>query len=75
LEQLGPSWFWREFPTRDERRMLTAVSNRKRRAEFCALYEREYPGDRDNACPADQPPPATIVTENGDVPLVGAWPR
>ena len=34
-----------------------------------------YPADRDNGCPADQPPPATIVTEKGDVPLAGSWPR
>jgi hypothetical protein len=45
------------------------------RAEFCKLYAREYPGDADNGCPADQPPPATIVTERGDVPLLGPWPR
>ena len=75
LEKLGPSWWWTRFTTRDERRLLTAVSNRQRRAEFCALYHLEYPGDRDNGCPADQPPPATIVTDRGDVPLVGPWPR
>jgi hypothetical protein len=75
LEKLGPSWWWTRFVTRDERRFLTAVSNRQRRVEFCALYQREYPGDRDNGCPADQPPPATIVTDQGDVPLVCTWPR
>jgi hypothetical protein len=26
-------------------------------------------------CPLNQPPPATIVTENGDVPLDGDWPQ
>ena len=75
LERLGPSWWWARFTTRDERRILTAVSNRQRRSEFCALYRREYPDDPDNGCPADQPPPATIVTDRGDVPLVGPWPH
>jgi hypothetical protein len=60
---------------RESRRMLTAVSNRQLRTEFCRLYTREYPGDRDTGCPADQPPPATIVTERGDVPLIGPWPK
>jgi hypothetical protein len=60
---------------REHRRMLTAVSKRQLRTEFCRLYEREYPGDLDAGCPADQPPPATIVTERGDVPLIGPWPR
>lgn len=59
----------------EERRLLTAMNNRQLRAEFCRLFEREYPGDHDNGCPADRPPPATIVTENGDVPLLGPWPR
>jgi hypothetical protein len=71
---LGSSSWWTIVRDRDSRRILTTVSNRKRRAEFCALYEREYPGDHDNGCPADQPPPATIVTEHGDMPLAGAWP-
>jgi hypothetical protein len=56
---------------RESRRMLTAVSNHQLRTEFCRLYAREYPGDLDTGCPADQPPPATIVTERGDVPLIG----
>ena len=60
---------------RENRRMLTAVSNGQLRSEFCRLYEREYPGDPDTGCPADQPPPATIVTGRGDVPLIGPWPR
>ncbi len=66
---------WKWSKEREVRRVLTAINNRRLRIEFCRLYELEYPGDRDNACPADRPPPATIVTEAGDVPLVGSWPR
>ncbi len=69
------TWWWEKYWDLDSRRLLTAVSDKKAHAEFCRLYEREYPGDHDDGCPADQPPPATIVTENGDVPLTGAWPR
>ncbi len=65
---------WRIYNDLDSRRLLTAISNRRRREEFCRLYAKEYPGDHDNGCPADRPPPATIVTEQGDVPLVGPWP-
>jgi hypothetical protein len=51
------------------------MNNRKMRHEFCRLYALEYPGDNDTGCPADLPPPATIVTEKGDVPLSGSWPK
>jgi hypothetical protein len=74
-EELGAAWFWRIYPDRESRRGLTAMNNRKMRAEFCRWYELEYPGDKDTGCPASLPPPATIVTEAGDVPLLGAWPR
>jgi hypothetical protein len=74
LQNEGPST-WTIYSDRESRRMLTAVSNRQLRAEFWRLYAREYPGDLDTGCPADQPPPATIVTESGDVPLIGPWPR
>lgn len=60
---------------RDERRILTAVSDRRMRVEFCRMYEAAYPGDKDTGCPAWLAPPATRVTEAGDVPLRGAWPR
>jgi hypothetical protein len=53
---------------RDERRLLTTVSLPKARRDFCRLYLREYPGDTDNGCFSPDPP-ATIVTEHGDVPL------
>lgn len=69
----GPMWW--EFPDRESRRLLTAINNAKLRKEFCSFWEQEYPGDQDNGCPPDQPPPATIVTALGDVPLIGPWPR
>ena len=75
LQERSVSWWWQGSPDQDERRVLTTVNNRKLRTEICNLYGREYPGDDDNGCPSDRPPPATIVTERGDVPLVGPWPR
>jgi hypothetical protein len=74
-QERGASWWWTTYGDRESRRLLTAINNQQLRAEFCRLYTLEYPGDLDNGCPADQPPPATIVTQSGDVPLVGAWPR
>ena len=74
LQEHGAEFWWTHYPDRDIRRIQTAVSDRRLRAEFCKLYARDYPGDHDNGCPADQPPPATIVTEHGDVPLLGPWP-
>jgi len=68
------AWWW-TGSDRETRRLLTAVSNRKLRTDICQLYSAEYPGDLDTGCPADQPPPATIVTEQGDVPLNGPWPH
>jgi hypothetical protein len=58
----------------DQLKLLTTVNNQELRQEFCRLFLHEFPNDHDNGCPADQPPPATIVTVNGDVPLVGDWP-
>jgi hypothetical protein len=75
LQKFDASWWWASFGTRDERRLCTTVSDLKRRTELCRMYEHEYRGDRDTGCPADQPPPATIVTERGDLPLLGPWPR
>jgi hypothetical protein len=75
LQERDADWWWSHYGERENRRLLTAVNNRVLRTEICRRYEREYPGDRDTGCPADQPPPATIVTEQGDVPLVGPWPR
>lgn len=75
LQQRDAAWWWSQYGQRESRRLLTATKNRALRTEICRRYEREYPGDRDTGCPADQPPPATIVTEHGDVPLIGPWPR
>jgi hypothetical protein len=75
LHEHDAAWWWSYPPQRENRQLLTTVNDRKLRTEFCRFYEREYPGDHDSGCPADRPPPATIVTERGDVPLVGPWPR
>lgn|SRR5579871_336636 len=69
------TWWWEHYGDRELRRLLTAVNYPKLRSDICRLYTRDYPGDLDTGCPADRPPPATIVRENGDVPLTGAWPR
>ena len=74
LARSAAQW-WSIYTDRDQRRLMTASNDQRLRKEFCRLYAREYPGDRDSGCPADQPPPATIVTERGDLPLIGAWPR
>lgn len=63
------------FPeTLSELRLFTTVRDPQLRAWACHQYEREFPGDHDNGCPATEPPPATIVTADGDVPLHGPWP-
>jgi len=72
---LSTSEWWNRDPDREERRFLTTFNDSRLRAEFCRLYVQEYPGDNDNGYPADRPPPATIVTAEGDVPLIGPWPR
>jgi hypothetical protein len=69
------SWWWEHYGDREIRRLLTAVNYPKLRSDICRLYTRDYPGDDDTGCPADRPPPALIVRENGDMPLPGAWPR
>jgi hypothetical protein len=55
-------------------RVFTTINNTSLRTHFCDLFSARFPGDTDNGCPANQPPPATIVTADGDVPLVGPWP-
>lgn len=59
----------------DTMRLLTTANRPVLRREYCRLFGQRYPNDHDNGCPADQPPPATIVTQDGDVPLIGAWPQ
>lgn len=75
MQQHDASWWWSHYTDREHHRMLTTVSDPKLRADFCRLYTHEYPGDADTGCAANQPPPATIVTERGDMPLPGPWPR
>jgi len=60
---------------RDELKILTTVNDQRLRRDFCRSFELRFPGDTDAGCPADKPLPATIVTENGDVPLPGPWPQ
>jgi len=62
-------------PDPDADRVLTTVDSPSLRREFCQKFLAKFPHDTDNGCSADNPFPATIVTENGDVPLVGAWPN
>jgi hypothetical protein len=58
----------------DTMRLLTTANRPSLRREFCRLFEQRFPTDHDSGCPASRPPPATIVTKDGDVPLIGAWP-
>lgn len=55
-------------------RLFTTIRDRKLREQFCGLFLKHFPNDRENGCPASSQPPATIVTEDGDVPLLGPWP-
>ena len=75
LKERDAAWWWSHYGERENRRLLTAINDRAIRTDICRLYQHAYPGDLDTGCPADQPPPATIVTERGDVPLIGPWPR
>ena len=74
-------WEWRLVAARrssialDELRLFTTINNPQLRQEFCRLFQRRFPQDRENGCPADRPPPATIVTQEGDIPLTGEWPK
>ena len=61
--------------SRDQRRLFTTANDRHIRDKFCREYTRRYPGDLETGCPADKPLPASIVTKDGDVPLLGPWPQ
>jgi hypothetical protein len=74
-QRQGAQWIWRVYSSHDNRRLHTTVSDPHLRREFCRMWERDYPDDHDNGCPPHQQPPATIVTEQGDVPLIGPWPQ
>ena len=59
----------------NELRLFTTINNPTLRREFCVKFRQRFPQDNENGCPSDRPPPATIVTQDGDIPLVGEWPR
>jgi hypothetical protein len=59
----------------DELRLFTTIHNPGLRREFCARFQKQFPQDSENGCPADRLPPATVVTQDGDIPLVGEWPK
>jgi hypothetical protein len=67
----------RAFETYAHRKWDQAVRGAKLslRREFCEKFELRFPQDNENGCPPDRPPPATIVTQDGDVPITGEWPR
>lgn len=78
-ERARDSWGWwlsqKDKPgAMDQLKLLTTVNNPTLREEFCRRFQHEFPNDHDNGCPANQPPPATIVTADGDLPLLGPWP-
>lgn len=57
----------------DYLRLFTTMNSQPRRAEYCRLFQQAFPSDKDHGCPSDRARPATIVTQDGDVPLVGPW--
>jgi hypothetical protein len=61
-QKLGTARLWQRLTDREDRRLLTAMSNREMRAEFCRLYNLEYPGDQDTGCPAH---PARLLGLSG----------
>ncbi len=63
------------FAAMSELRLFTTINNSTLRREFCVKFQRRFPADNDTGCPSDLPPPATIVTQHGDIPLVGGWPK
>ncbi len=69
FQQRDPRWYWKRTRDKDWRRLYTTVRDPNFRARFCSLWQSEYPNDRDTGCPPNPPHPASIVTENGDIPL------
>jgi hypothetical protein len=63
------------FDAINELRLFTTINNLTLRREFCAKFQKRFPQDSENGCPPDRRPPATIVTQDGDIPLVGEWPN
>lgn len=58
-----------------ELRLFTTINNRGLRRRFCREFQQRFPAESDHGCPPDREPPATVVTQDGDVPLVGGWPK
>jgi hypothetical protein len=67
-------WSWSPDGQKSMLRLFTTIRKPSLRAHFCREFLKLYPSDTDNGCPPDRPPPATIVTMDGDVPLTGEWP-
>lgn len=59
----------------NELRLYTTVHNPELRRKFCVKFQHRFPEDKENGCPVDRTPPATIVTQDGDIPLDGEWPK
>jgi hypothetical protein len=76
VREVGMSEELREeiLHAQDQLRLFTVFNNPGLRRKFCQRHQQAFPDDKENGCPDDQPPPATIVTPAGDVPLIGAWP-
>lgn len=55
-------------------RLLTTVNRPTLRREFCRRFAQRFPKRPRQRLPRRPAPPATIVTEDGDVPLIGPWP-
>ncbi len=58
----------------DKLRLLTTINDPALRRSFCAKFLARFPKETEHGCPADQPPPASIVTDDGDDALTGPWP-
>lgn len=63
------------FEAINELRLFTTINNFTLRQEFCVEFQRRFPQDSENGCPAGRRPPATVVTQDGEIPLVGEWPK
>lgn len=70
--QQTPQYRWAIYNTREERRLLTTVRDRKLRLEFCRLWQSAYPNDEETGCTPSNPHPAAVVTEKGDVPIASS---
>lgn len=58
----------------DKLRLLTTINDPTLRRRFCKNFLALFPHEPDHGCPADRLPPASIVTDDGGVPLNGDWP-